>query len=130
MIKPHLSAGSIRRLQIYPISMLLMPGSHQYDSGWLTEPPVVTRSSSRSHYQVVLLANEFVSNHVICKCLTQLRVKHATVLPTGTEVKHISVGISFRKQLCNPQFSVVELACFFSEASNRNPNWNSFETLE
>lgn len=74
--------------------MLLMPGSHQYDAGWLTEPPVVTRSSSRSHYQVVLLANEFVSNHVICKCLTQLWVKHATVLPTGTEIKRLS-GISF-----------------------------------
>lgn len=97
VIKPHLSAGSVRRLQIYPISLLLMPGSRRYDSGWLTEPPVVTRSSSRSHYQVVLLANEFVSNHVICKCLTQLWVKHAAALPTGTKIKRLSVGFFSQK---------------------------------
>lgn len=92
MIKPHLSARSIRRLQIYPVSSFLMPGSHQCDSGWLTKPPVVTRSSSRFYYQVVLLANEFVSNHVICKCLTQLWVKHATVLLTEKEIQRLSVG--------------------------------------
>lgn len=95
VIKPHLSAWSVRRLQIYPISMLLMPGSHQYDSGWLAEPPVVTRSSSRSHYWAVLLANEFVSNHVISKCLTQLWVKHAAVLSARTKIKGLSVGFLF-----------------------------------
>lgn len=69
-----------------------MPGSHLYNSGWLTKPPVVTLSSSRSHYQAMLLANEFVSNHSVCKCLTQLWVEHVTVLSTGAEIKHLSVG--------------------------------------
>ena len=80
-----------------------MPGSHQYGSGWLPKPPVVTHSSSRSHYWVLLLANEFVSNHVICKCRTQLCVE--PVLPTGAEIKRLSVGILLNwKQLCNPYF--------------------------
>lgn len=50
VIKPHLSVGRVHKLQIYPISAL-MPGSHHYDSGCLTEPPAVTRSSSRTHYK-------------------------------------------------------------------------------
>lgn len=70
MKKMNLSAKSVHRLQIYPISrFFLMPGSHHRDSGWLAESP----DGSPLELEISLpsgAANEFASHHVICKCLT------------------------------------------------------------
>lgn len=129
VIKPHLSVGRVHKLQIYPISAL-MPGSHHYDSGCLTEPPVVTRSSSRIHYK---WCNSLMILSLIMLFVSASHNFGCNRLQFSQQEQNYFLFYYFfslyRKQLCNP-YILWLIWQFISQLSNRNPNWNCFETVE